>query len=48
MILPICGIYSCIPMNYKEIIRKLKALGLDKLYIHTDGWGKDGYDTYPC
>lgn len=28
-----------------EQMKKLKALGLDKLYIHTDGWGKDGYDN---
>lgn len=28
-----------------EQIRKLKSLGLEKLYIHTDGWGKDGYDN---
>ena len=28
-----------------EQIKKLKALGLEKLYIHTDGWGKDGYDN---
>lgn len=28
-----------------EQIKKLKSLGLDKLYIHTDGWGKDGYDN---
>lgn len=28
-----------------EQIRRLKALGLEKLYIHTDGWGKDGYDN---
>ncbi len=26
-------------------IKKLKQCGLDKLYIHTDGWGKDGYDN---
>ena len=26
-------------------MKRLKALGLDKLYIHTDGWGKDGYDN---
>lgn len=25
-------------------IEKLKSLGLEKLYIHTDGWGEDGYD----
>lgn len=28
-----------------EQMKRLKALGLDKLYIHTDGWGKDGYDN---
>lgn len=28
-----------------EQIKKLKELGLQKLYIHTDGWGKDGYDN---
>lgn len=28
-----------------EQIRKLHSLGLEKLYIHTDGWGKDGYDN---
>ena len=28
-----------------EQIKKLKALGLENLYIHTDGWGKDGYDN---
>lgn len=28
-----------------EQIKKFKALGLEKLYIHTDGWGKDGYDN---
>lgn len=26
-------------------IRKIKELGLEKLYIHTDGWGKLGYDN---
>ncbi len=26
-------------------IKKLKDCGLEKLYIHTDGWGKDGYDN---
>ena len=26
-------------------MKRLKALGLKKLYIHTDGWGKDGYDN---
>ena len=28
-----------------EQIKKLKEAGLDKLYIYTDGWGKDGYDN---
>ncbi len=28
-----------------EEMKKLKAAGLEKLYIHTDGWGKDGYDN---
>lgn len=28
-----------------EQMKKLKEAGLDKLYIHTDGWGKDGYDN---
>ncbi len=28
-----------------EQMKRLKDLGLDKLYIHTDGWGKDGYDN---
>lgn len=28
-----------------EQMKKLKELGLEKLYIHTDGWGKDGYDN---
>ena len=28
-----------------EEMKRLKAAGLEKLYIHTDGWGKDGYDN---
>lgn len=28
-----------------EQLKKIKAAGLEKLYIHTDGWGKDGYDN---
>lgn len=28
-----------------EQMKRLKANGLDKLYIHTDGWGKNGYDN---
>lgn len=26
-------------------LEKIKSLGLEKLYIHTDGWGKNGYDN---
>ena len=28
-----------------EQMKKFKSLGLEKLYIHTDGWGKNGYDN---
>lgn len=28
-----------------EEMKKIKNLGLDKLYIHTDGWGEMGYDN---
>lgn len=28
-----------------EQYRHLKELGLDELYIHTDGWGEQGYDN---
>lgn len=28
-----------------EQYRHLKELGLDQLYIHTDGWGEKGYDN---
>lgn len=28
-----------------EQIEKIKELGLEKLYVHTDGWGKLGYDN---
>lgn len=28
-----------------EQYKKLKALGLENLYIHTDGWGEQGYDN---
>ena len=26
-------------------LEKFKKLGLERLYIHTDGWGKNGYDN---
>ena len=36
----------CATFNERaEQMKKLKAAGLEKLYIHTDGWGKDGYDN---
>lgn len=28
-----------------EEMEKIKELGLDRLYIHTDGWGEQGYDN---
>ncbi len=28
-----------------EQLKKIKEAGLDRLYIHTDGWGKNGYDN---
>ncbi|MGN0574273.1 MAG: DUF5696 domain-containing protein [Acutalibacteraceae bacterium] len=28
-----------------EQMKKFKELGLEKLYIHTDGWGEQGYDN---
>lgn len=28
-----------------EQMQKMKALGLEKLYVHTDGWGEQGYDN---
>ena len=37
-----------------DIMRKLKALGVEKVYFHMDGWGHAGYDnqhpdcTPPC
>lgn len=30
--------------NRAQQLQKLKDLGLKKLYIHTDGWGENGYD----
>lgn len=31
--------------NRAEQMKKLKELGLENLYIHTDGWGENGYDN---
>lgn len=28
-----------------ELFKKFKELGLDKAYVHTDGWGNRGYDN---
>ena len=28
-----------------EQMQKIKAAGLEKLYIHTDGWGEQGMTT---
>lgn len=28
-----------------EQLQKIHAMGLEKLYIHTDGWGEQGYDN---
>lgn len=28
-----------------EQLKTIKKMGLEKLYIHTDGWGVDGYDN---
>ena len=36
----------CASFNERaEQVKKFKELGLEKLYIHTDGWGKNGYDN---
>ena len=31
--------------HWEERVRRLKALGVDKLYLHQDGWGEPGYDN---
>lgn len=31
--------------NKAKTLERFKALGLDRLYIHTDGWGENGYDN---
>ena len=28
-----------------ELIRELKNLGVEKLYLHLDGWAQPGYDN---
>lgn len=37
-------LYATFETRAQEM-KKIKELGLDKLYIHTDGWGKEGYDN---
>ena len=37
-------LYSTFEQRAKEL-EKIKSLGLDRLYIHTDGWGIEGYDN---
>lgn len=37
-------LYATFAERAKQM-KKLKTLGLDKLYIHTDGWGEQGYDN---
>ena len=31
--------------HWEQRVRRLKALGVDKLYLHQDGWGDPGYDN---
>lgn len=42
------GINKCLYATFAQRaaeMKKIKELGLEKLYIHTDGWGKQGYDN---
>lgn len=37
---------SVVPFaHWEERVRRLKALGVEKLYLHQDGWGEPGYDN---
>lgn len=38
-------LYATFDERAKQL-RKIKELGLEKLYIHTDGWGELGYDNH--
>ncbi len=31
--------------HWTERVKQLKALGIDQLYLHLDGWGQPGYDN---
>ena len=37
---------SLVPFSHwEERVRRLKSLGVDRLYLHQDGWGQPGYDN---
>lgn len=31
--------------HWEERVRRLRGMGVDKLYLHLDGWGQPGYDN---
>jgi len=31
--------------HWEQRVRRLKEMGVDKLYLHQDGWGQPGYDN---
>lgn len=31
--------------HWEERVRRLRKMGVDKLYLHLDGWGQPGYDN---
>ena len=31
--------------HWEERVRRLKAMGVERLYLHQDGWGQPGYDN---
>ena len=37
---------SLVPFSHwEQRVRRLKAMGVDRLYLHQDGWGQPGYDN---
>lgn len=37
---------SYVPFSHwEERVRRLKEMGVDRLYLHQDGWGQPGYDN---
>ena len=37
---------SLVPFSHwEERVRRLKGMGVDRLYLHQDGWGQPGYDN---